>query len=695
MLEAVVFTLQILHASDLEGGVHAIDDAPKFAAIVDALEDRSTNTVVLSAGDNYLPGPFLSAAGDRKTFRDDGLFNAAYNALFGLPSQPAAEAYAGLREGPGRLDITLMNIIGFDASAIGNHEFDLGSDAFARIIDKDFRGAGLADDRWVGAQFPYLGANLDVSGDAALADLFTHEILVSTAFATGPAQSLAGESARPKLARATIVMQGGEPIGVVGATTPLLESISSPTGTRVRGAKSNDMDALAAQLQPVIDALAAMEVDKIIVVSHLQQLHLDKALIGRLRGVDVIIAGGSDTLLADSGDALHPGDAAAGHYPFETRNADGDAAVIVSTGGGYRYVGRLVVGFDAEGRLVPASIDETVSGAFAATEATLAALYGGNDPFAAGGKGARVKALTEAAKRVVTAKDGVVFGKSAVFLEGRRGRVRTEETNLGNLVADANLAAARAFDATVRLCLKNAGGLRAPIGEVASDGRLMPPQANQATGKSEGGISQLDIENALRFNDGLTLLTLTAAGLERILEHAVAASAPGAAPGQFPQIAGLAFSYSPNGTPIVLDEAGHVVTDGTRIRSAAILADDGSVEEVLVEAGAVVGDPERRIRIVTLDFLADGGDGYRFDVLAEDRLDLRKQRLAGGHARFSPPGSEQDALAEYLADNFSSSAFSDRETDAAGDTRIQDLSKRSDTVLGRAGAGAGPVQTPR
>jgi len=32
------FTLQILHASDLEGGVEAIGDAPNFAAVVEALE---------------------------------------------------------------------------------------------------------------------------------------------------------------------------------------------------------------------------------------------------------------------------------------------------------------------------------------------------------------------------------------------------------------------------------------------------------------------------------------------------------------------------------------------------------------------------------------------------------------------------------------------------------------------------------
>ncbi|MEQ9609808.1 MAG: choice-of-anchor I family protein, partial [Kiloniellaceae bacterium] len=45
------FKLQILHASDLEGGVEAIGRAANFAAIVDLLEDTHENSITLSAGD--------------------------------------------------------------------------------------------------------------------------------------------------------------------------------------------------------------------------------------------------------------------------------------------------------------------------------------------------------------------------------------------------------------------------------------------------------------------------------------------------------------------------------------------------------------------------------------------------------------------------------------------------------------------
>ena len=60
------FRLQLLHASDLEGGVEAIQDAPNFAALVERFGQTDLPTIVISAGDNYIPGPFFSAAADER-----------------------------------------------------------------------------------------------------------------------------------------------------------------------------------------------------------------------------------------------------------------------------------------------------------------------------------------------------------------------------------------------------------------------------------------------------------------------------------------------------------------------------------------------------------------------------------------------------------------------------------------------------
>lgn len=687
------FTLQILHASDLEGGVDAIDRAPNFAAIVDYLEDQSLNTLILSAGDNYIPGPFFSAAADpsvRPTLQE----------VLGNPNA---------REGVGRVDISIMNTIGFEASALGNHEFDAGTGTIRDIIGTDIRDSdddGTLDQaRWLGAQFPYLSANLDFSGDANLSGFFTDELLANTAFQSSLAD-LAAAQAAPKIAPYTIIEEGGEPIGVVGATTPLLEQISSTGETQVKdpGAGTNDMAALATILQPAIDQLLAQGINKIVLVSHLQQIQLEQELVPLLNGVDIAIAGGSDTLLADSEDVsrgLRAGDTPAGDYPIVTTNEDGDPALIVSTDGEYSYVGRLVVQFDENGVVIPDSLDPDVSGAFATTDAGVAALWGSAEAaFAEGTKGEQVQDLTNAVQEVVIAKDSNVFGQTDVFLEGRRQEVRTEETNLGNLTADANLFAARQVDPAAAVSIKNGGGIRDLIGFIDGDtGEELPPQANPLAGKEAGEISQLDIENSLRFNNALTLLTLTADQLAQVFEFAVSATAPGTTPGQFPQIGGVAFSF----------DAAQAA--GERVQSLAILNEDGSVADVVVENGEVVGDASRPIRVVTLNFLANGGDGYPFaDFVAANpefanRLDLVGEDANGngvldtgedlnlngsldpaaitepGVATFADPGTEQDAFAEYVAANFAETPFSEEDTPPVEDQRIQNLSQREDTVL--------------
>ena len=690
------FQLQILHASDLEGGVDAITSAPNFAAIEEYLEEQGgvANSITLSAGDNYLPGPFAAAANDRDTFRDGGVFNDFYNALFGLPTDVnadgTADQYEGLREGLGRVDISILNQIGFDASAVGNHEFDFGTNTFADIIAADTRDEGLGDDRWVGAQFPYLSANLDFSGDEDLAELFTDQILTSDSYGTGPAESLAGEDV-PSIAPATIIEEVDpngvtQRIGVIGATTQIVEDITSTGGVEVIGPDQNNMAALAAVLQPQINRLTAQGVNQIILVSHLQQIALEQELATRLNGVDVIVAGGSDTLLADSEDVsrgLQPGDTPDGGYPIQTTDAAGNPVLIVSTDGEYSYVGRLVVTFDDNGVVIPGSVDPNISGAYATTDAGVQALFGSADPFAAGTDAAAVQALVGETVDIVTEQDSVVFGSTDVFLDGRRAEVRTEETNLGNLTADANLFVAQQSDATVQVSIKNGGGIRDAIGSVDNDGTLLSPEANPASGKAEGEISQLDIANSLRFNNGLTLLTLTASELRDILEHAVAGTEDGATPGQFAQVSGIAFSFDDEGRAIEFDDDGNRTTEGTRIQSAAITDADGNVVDVLVENGQVVGDANRDIRIVTLSFLADGGDGYPFDVYGENRVDLfqEEEDPRTGAATFAPDGTEQDAFAEFLAANFSETPFNEAETTPENDARIQNLDVRDDTVL--------------
>ena len=185
------FTLELLHAADQEAGIPALVDAPNFSAVLNALKAQDLgndgiedNTLVLSSGDAIIPGLFFSASAD----------------VFG---------------GAGRADILIQNELGFQAIALGNHEFDLGTALLADLIggQDDDPTTPDVDESFVGAQFPYLSANLNFATDANLAPFTTPD----------------AEAPKPNsIAASTVIEVNGEKIGVVGATTPTVDVISSP-----------------------------------------------------------------------------------------------------------------------------------------------------------------------------------------------------------------------------------------------------------------------------------------------------------------------------------------------------------------------------------------------------------------------------------------------------------------------------------
>jgi predicted extracellular nuclease/2',3'-cyclic-nucleotide 2'-phosphodiesterase (5'-nucleotidase family) len=666
-LQSPVFTLQILHASDFESGGTF---APNFAAIIDTLEGQYPNTVLLSSGDNWIPSPFYNASSDRPAI--DPVLRNVYNQFFG----PNTSNF--LRAASGRADVSILNILGFQASALGNHEFDAGTSAIADIIGYEISGTEI---RWMGAQFPFLSANLNFGGDASLSPLFTNQVLANTDYISRP-DTLKATSPRRKIAPSTIINVNGQQIGVVGATTQILESISSTGGVTVKGSKTNNMAELATYIQPVIDSLTARGINKIILLSHLQQIAFEKQLVGLLNNVDIVIAGGSSTLLSDGNDVLRPGDVSAGTYPFVSQNANGQPALVVNTDQEYKYVGRLVLNFDNNGVIQLSSLDSTVNGVYATTDQTVINLWGNlTAPFAAGTKGNRVKTLVDGVNGVIIAQDGNIVGKTNVYLEGRRIDVRTQETNLGNLSADANTSIAKIADPTVKVSIKNGGGIRTSIGEIRVNPvtnilEELPPQANPLSGKLAGEVSQLDVANSLRFNNSLSLVTVTASQLLIVLNHAVAATAPGATPGQFAQVGGVKFSFNPS------------LPAGSRVRNAVIIDSNDNVTEILAVNGVVQGDSLRPIRVVTLSFLLTGGDNYPFNtfIAANPSFANRVDLVVAGAPRtgnfvFADNGSEQDAFAEYMKQKYGVTPYNILDTDIPADERIQNLSLRGDSVL--------------
>ncbi len=669
------FTLQLLHLSDGEAGLLAGDTAPNLAALVDAFDDDYGNTLILSGGDNFLPGPFLNAGTD-----------------------PSLNAVPGIgATAPGRPDIAIHNAIGVETSTIGNHEFDLGSTAF--------RDAFSPSGAWGGANFPYLSSNLDFSGDAVLAPRYTNTLDGGTATSVAEASTLKG-----RIAPAAVITEGGEKIGIVGATTQILEAISSPNGTEVKGfptgagpnGEVDDMDLLAAQLQPIIDELIAEGVNKIIVTAHLQQIANEKLLATKLKGVDIILSAGSNTRLGDADDeaVAFPGHAAdfADTYPIVTQGADGKTTLIVNTDGEYTYLGRLVVDFDANGDIIVGSLTENVAvnGAYAATTENVAEAWGVSEAeleataFANGTKGDQVRDITQAVDAVIESKDGTVYGFTDVYLEGERAFIRSQETNLGNLSADSGIYAAKkalgdAADDMFIVGLRNGGGIRAQIGSIDQEGDKVAPIANPDAGKPVGGVSQLDVENALRFNNKTMVFDTDAAGLKAILEHSVAA---GANQGRFAQVGGLRYSYDPDNAA------------GSKVMNIALVDQNGNVVRRVLENGMVSDDAPDVITVSTTSFTANGGDGYpikangsnfRF-LLNNGMLGLPVDEALDFTLAANTPADalgEQDAFEAYMQARYGTPdrAYDMADTPEALDVRIENLNSRADGVFGASAPG--------
>lgn len=525
------FTLTVLHNNDgeselvnLGSGLEDFGGAARFATVVRNEKmrallphwDRDTKrgVIMVSSGDNFLAGPEFTAS------TTNGIY---YDAI-------------------------ALDLIGYDAIDIGNHDFDFGPDVLADFIES-YR---------FGRSETYLSANLDFSGEPRL-------------------QALADEG---KIAKSVVVHERGEWIGIVGATTPNLRFISSPRNVVV------DPDVVGA-VQAEIDKLEAMGVNKIVFLSHLQDVEGDVALMSELTGVDVAVAGGGDELLANPDDLLVPGDEGEvfGPYPLIAVSGDGANIPVVTTSGQYGYLGKLVVEFDSEGNVI--RVDDS-SGPIR--------IAGGDNPDAVKPNKRMMRLVTNPVSDFVAGLAENIVGTSEVDLDGRRSSVRAVESNEGNLIADSQLWQARELAADFGVpapdvALQNGGGIR--------NDSIIPA----------GPISELDTFSMVPFPNFVTIVPdIPRDQFKLIMENAVSRIDPPAAPGgtgRFAQVAGFSFTFDTTGTPLLFDDTGVIVQNGTRVNE--VVLDDGTV---IVTGGVVL--PGAPITIAIVDFLARGGDEYPF-----------------------------------------------------------------------------------
>jgi 2',3'-cyclic-nucleotide 2'-phosphodiesterase (5'-nucleotidase family) len=184
----------------------------------------------------------------------------------------------------GSAEFQLLNFIGIDAMAVGNHEWDLTPATLYGSLQASFPP---------GEGFPLLSANtiLDEPEVQPLQDYI-----------------------KPF----TIKQIGNIKAGIFGLTTPETNLTSLPEPAII----SDDVINIAAAM---VDTLSVQNCDVIILLSHLG-LYLDQLVAASISGIDIIV-GGHDHFLLDE--------------PVEILNPVNNKTLIVQAGSHYMYMGKL------------------------------------------------------------------------------------------------------------------------------------------------------------------------------------------------------------------------------------------------------------------------------------------------------------------------------------------------------------------
>ncbi len=200
----------------------------------------------------------------------------------------------------GKAEIEIMNMIGFDAMTLGNHEFNNGPDSLAEML--------------AGADFPVVAGNVIVPEGHALAPFVRDQLILE---------------------------RGGERLGLLGITTPDTVFLSSPGPVGFA-------DEIA-HLNEAVARLKGDGVHRIILLSHVG-FRRDQEIAARVKGLSLIIGGHSHTLLSNTVEG-------APAYATMVAAPDGRPVPIVQAYAFSRYLGDLALEFDEAGAVIAAEGD--------------------------------------------------------------------------------------------------------------------------------------------------------------------------------------------------------------------------------------------------------------------------------------------------------------------------------------------------
>lgn len=433
--------ITIIHTNDTHSRVEMDDKGgligfERIASLVKQAKAENPNTLVLDAGDTLHGQTFATIS-------------------------------------KGESIIELMNIIGYDAMAPGNHDFNYGQDRLLELKEL--------------MTFPLLAANI-IKDDGT-------------------------EFLKPY----EIKEIDGVKIAIFGLATPETAYKTSPNN--VTGLTFQDP---AEAAQKIVNQLKD-KVDVIVALSHLgldeSSTYRSDIVAEKVSGIDIIIDGHSHTTLQEGKEVNETLIVQAGEYGKNLGYVD----LYIEDGKITKKTAKL----SAQSDIVDIVADQGILDLFA-------------------------KVKEENSK--ITS---VVVGKTPVKLEGERENVRTQQTNLGSVVADAML-----HQTGADIAITNGGGLRASI--------------------DEGEITKGEVITVLPFGNYVKMIEVKGSTILEAMERGV--SKYPETDGGFPQVGGMTYKF-----------------DASKPANERIV-------EILIKGEKL--DLNKTYKLATNDFMSIGGDNY-------------------------------------------------------------------------------------